>query len=63
MNCENFSGHAGARRPRGAAEYLSLLTQTMLQPLLFVFVFGRVMTRSGMMPASTKGCWCRESWG
>ena len=25
----------------------ALLTQTMLQPLLFVFVFGRVMTAAG----------------
>ena len=33
----------------------ALLTQTMLQPLLFTFVFGRVMTGSGMMPASYKG--------
>ncbi len=33
----------------------ALLTQTMLQPLLFTFVFGRVMTSSGMMPAAYKG--------
>src|SRR6202049_2420057 len=33
----------------------TLLTQTMLQPLLFVFVFGRVMISSGMMAASYKG--------
>ncbi len=31
------------------------LVQTMLQPLLFVFVFGKVMTGSGMMPAAYKG--------
>jgi len=34
---------------------VSLLLQTMLQPLLFVFVFGKVMTGSGMMPAAYKG--------
>jgi len=34
---------------------VALLMQTMLQPLLFVFVFGKVMTTSGMMPASYKG--------
>src|SRR5437868_7747797 len=34
---------------------LSLALQTTLQPLLFVFVFGKVMTTSGMMPASYKG--------
>jgi ABC-2 type transport system permease protein len=39
-----------ARRNLGA-----LLAQTMLQPLLFTFVFGRVLTSSGMMPASYKG--------
>ncbi|HEV8291454.1 MAG TPA: hypothetical protein VGP94_06005, partial [Tepidisphaeraceae bacterium] len=39
-----------ARRNMG-----TLLTQTMLQPLLFVFVFGRVMISSGMMAASYKG--------
>lgn len=33
----------------------ALLTQTMLQPLLFTFVFGRVMTSAGMMPLSYKG--------
>jgi len=31
-----------------------LLFQTFLQPLLFVFIFGRVMVGSGYMPASYK---------
>jgi ABC-2 type transport system permease protein len=34
---------------------MSLLVQTMLQPLLFVFVFGKVMTQGGIMPESYKG--------
>jgi ABC-2 type transport system permease protein len=34
---------------------IPLVMQTMLQPLLFVFVFGRVMVSSGMMAASYKG--------
>ena len=34
---------------------LTLVLQTMLQPLLFVFVFGQVMTRSGMITPSYKG--------
>ncbi|MBZ5604761.1 MAG: ABC transporter permease [Acidobacteriia bacterium] len=34
---------------------LTTILQTMLQPLLFVFVFGQVMTRSGMMPTSYRG--------
>jgi len=33
---------------------IALLLQTMLQPLLFVFIFGRVMTSSGLMPANYK---------
>ena len=31
-----------------------MLMQNLLQPLLFTFVFGRVMTASGMMPAAYK---------
>src|SRR5271156_4946320 len=31
-----------------------LLLQTFLQPLLFVFIFGRVMVGSGFMPAAYK---------
>ena len=31
-----------------------MLMQNLLQPLLFTFIFGRVMTTSGMMPASYK---------
>ncbi|HUA86415.1 MAG TPA: ABC transporter permease [Bryobacteraceae bacterium] len=34
---------------------VATLIQTMLQPLMFVFVFGQVLTRSGMMAASYKG--------
>src|SRR2546421_11413285 len=33
---------------------VTLLLQTMLQPLLFVFIFGQVMTRSGLMNAGYK---------
>ena len=33
---------------------IQLLFQTFLQPLLFVFIFGRVMVGSGYMPASYK---------
>ncbi len=31
-----------------------LLFQTFLQPLLFVFIFGRVMVGSGYLPAAYK---------
>jgi ABC-2 type transport system permease protein len=34
---------------------LTTVLQTMLQPLLFVFVFGRVLTSSGMMSNSYRG--------
>ena len=33
---------------------LPLLLQTMIQPLLFTFIFGRVLTTSGMMPPQYK---------
>ena len=33
---------------------LVLLLQTFLQPLMFVFIFGRVMVRSGYMPPAYK---------
>ena len=33
---------------------IQLLMQTFLQPLLFVFIFGRVMVGSGYMPAAYK---------
>src|SRR5207249_2002226 len=33
---------------------MQLFLQTFLQPLMFVFIFGRVMVRSGYMPESYK---------
>jgi len=33
---------------------MALMLQTFLQPLMFVFVFGRVMVRSGYMPPAYK---------
>src|ERR1041384_8615356 len=33
---------------------VQLLLQTFLQPMLFVFIFGRVMVSSGYMPAAYK---------
>ena len=33
---------------------IQLLLQTFLQPLLFVFIFGKVMVGSGYMPAAYK---------
>ena len=34
--------------------FIQLLLQTFLQPLMFVFIFGRVMVRSGYMPEAYK---------
>jgi ABC-2 type transport system permease protein len=34
--------------------FIALILQTFLQPMMFVFIFGRVMVRSGYMPASYK---------
>jgi ABC-2 type transport system permease protein len=34
--------------------FIPLLLQTFLQPLMFVFIFGRVMVRSGYMPEAYK---------
>jgi len=34
--------------------FVPLLLQTFLQPMMFVFIFGRVMVRSGYMPDSYK---------
>lgn len=54
MNWKTFfamlsrDGHVASRN------LLPMLLQNLLQPLLFVFVFGRVMTTSGMMPVAYK---------
>jgi ABC-2 type transport system permease protein len=34
--------------------FVTLAFQTLLQPMMFVFVFGRVMTTSGLMPPAYK---------
>ena len=34
--------------------FVPLILQTFLQPMMFVFIFGRVMVRSGYMPTSYK---------
>jgi ABC-2 type transport system permease protein len=55
MNWKTF-GALFARDVRVARRnLLTTILQTMLQPLLLVFVFGQVLTRSGMMANSFKG--------
>ena len=41
-------GHVARRN------FVPLLMQTLLQPLLFTFIFGKVMTTSGLMPQAYK---------
>ncbi len=54
MNWKTFyallarDGHVARRN------LVPMLMQNLLQPLLFTFVFGRVMTTSGLMPAAYK---------
>ena len=50
MNWKTFA--AMLRRDAHVARrnFIPLLLQTMLQPILFVFIFGQVMIRSGFMP-------------
>jgi ABC-2 type transport system permease protein len=54
MNWKTFlallarDGHVARRN------FVPLLLQTFLQPLMFVFIFGRVMVSSGYMPAAYK---------
>lgn len=55
MNWKTFfallarDGHVARRN------LVPMLMQNLLQPLLFTFIFGRVMTDSGMMPEAYKG--------
>lgn len=55
MNWRTFSAMLARDAHVARRNLWALMTQTMLQPLLLTFVFGRVMTSSGMMPASYKG--------
>ena len=41
---------------------IQLLLQTFLQPLMFVFIFGRVMVGSGFFRNPTRACCCPGSW-
>ena len=54
MNWKTFFAMLARDAHVARRNVIALLLQTMLQPLLFVFVFGRVMTSSGLMPANYK---------
>ncbi|HET9401588.1 MAG TPA: ABC transporter permease [Candidatus Acidoferrales bacterium] len=54
MNWATFLALLGRDAHVARRNLFTLLFQTFLQPLLFVFIFGRVMVGSGYMPASYK---------
>lgn len=55
MNWKTFAALLARDAHVARRNYLALALQTLLQPLLFVFVFGQVLIRGGMMAASYKG--------
>lgn len=54
MNWKTFGAMLARDAHVARRNALQLLFQTFLQPLLFVFIFGRVMVGSGYMPATYK---------
>ena len=54
MNWKTFRAMLARDAHVAQRNAMQLLFQTFLQPLLFVFIFGRVMVGSGYMPASYK---------
>src|SRR6202047_1401303 len=54
MNFKNFLALLGRDARVARRNFFPLLLQTLLQPMLLVFVFGRVLTTSGYMPMQYK---------
>src|SRR5258707_1088784 len=54
MNWKTFFAMLGRDAHVARRNFMVLTIQTFLQPLMFVFIFGRVMVRSGYMPESYK---------
>ncbi len=54
MNWKTFGALLARDAHVARRNAIQLFLQTFLQPLMFVFIFGRVMVRSGYMPASYK---------
>jgi ABC-2 type transport system permease protein len=54
MNWKTFLALLARDAHVARRNFVPLLLQTFLQPMLFVFVFGRVMVSSGYMPAAYK---------
>ena len=54
MNWKTFVGLLWRDARVARRNFVPLLLQTFLQPMLFVFIFGRVMVSSGYMPTAYK---------
>ncbi len=54
MNWKTFGAMLGRDAHVARRNAIQLMLQTFLQPLLFVFIFGRVMVGSGYMPQAYK---------
>ncbi len=55
MNWKTFAAMLARDAHVARRNFVPLLLQNLVQPMLFVFVFGQVMTRSGLMASSYKG--------
>jgi len=63
MNWKTFFALLGRDAHVARRNIIPVLLQTFLQPLMFVFIFGRVMVSSGYMPAAYKSLLaCPASW-
>ncbi|MFZ0758680.1 MAG: hypothetical protein WAM69_01915 [Candidatus Sulfotelmatobacter sp.] len=54
MNWKTFLALLARDAHVARRNFVTLLLQTFLQPMMFVFIFGRVMVSSGYMPAAYK---------
>ncbi|HSE18288.1 MAG TPA: ABC transporter permease [Pyrinomonadaceae bacterium] len=54
MNWKTFLALLSRDAHVARRNFIQILLQTFLQPMMFVFIFGRVMVSSGYMPASYK---------
>ncbi|HSZ62961.1 MAG TPA: ABC transporter permease [Terriglobales bacterium] len=54
MNWTTFLALLGRDAHVARRNFVPLILQTFLQPMMFVFIFGRVMVSSGYMPAAYK---------
>ena len=54
MNWKSFTAMLARDSHVARRNFVPLLIQTLLQPMLLVFVFGRIMTQSGLMQSAYK---------